>query len=873
MKRIKEILGLILAAAIVVTALSFAPTAVKTACSATVTSVSDDNALDYGLCDQIEGSQILHCWCWSFETITKEIPNIAAAGFTALQTSPINECKVGDDGQLQLMGNGKWYYHYQPTDFKIGNYQLGTLEEFKVMCETAKKYGVKVIVDAVINHVSSDMSVVSDNVKNIEGGAFHSNGYLNDLSKRETLTQQNLLGLHDLNTQNTNVQKYIQDYLVSCVEAGASGFRYDAAIHIELPSDDPAYASDYWPVVLNNGSEFQYGETCQGNVNAVRYSEYAKYMHTYAYNYGIQMRNLLSKNDLNAEKISNYLSEGVEASRLVTVVETHDTYCGEDSWTKLSNEDINLGWAVLVARESTTALYFARPAGSSTTDQWGNNLIGPAGDGNYYSDEITALNRFRNEMRGESEKLSNIGSGTSVLMIERGSKGAVIVNASEEAVEVNTSTVISDGVYTEHISGSSFTVKDSVMTGTVPARSVAVVYNSEFNYPAKTYFSYTGEEIHNGITLTVSTVDANSSYFTVNGLDKTEFTDSATIDLSSFAHGDSVTVTVYAENDAGTASESHTYTKIDTPIYDAETAVYFNNADGEYDKVYAYIYRSVDGESEEEYSWPGIPMKELDDNFYGYVLPDWDEMFIIYNDGKDKQIPENGGAYVLRKGEHKLYFSGSFTDYSSKGEVIANIYRSFDGDEYIYFDPEACGWFYNDSAYPIIKLENSEYSDMEKCITENGETLWRYKPLAGKYSSMTIARKASVGIYNAFTTDFSGDKNLYIADGNWNLGGKWSTFDGKLKDNSTTVPSNTLPDISEPESQPVTEPIVILLGDADENGVVNVKDATAVQKDVAGIKKLTDTGSDNADVNRDNIVNVKDATAIQKKAAGIIKDF
>ena len=47
---------------------------------------------------------ILHAWCWSFNTIKENLPDIAKAGFTIVQTSPANQCVVGEDGGLQLMG-------------------------------------------------------------------------------------------------------------------------------------------------------------------------------------------------------------------------------------------------------------------------------------------------------------------------------------------------------------------------------------------------------------------------------------------------------------------------------------------------------------------------------------------------------------------------------------------------------------------------------------------------------------------------------------------------------------------------------------------------------------------------------------------------
>ena len=61
----------------------------------------------------------------------------------------------------------------------------------------------------------------------------------------------------------------------------------------------------------------------------------------------------------------------------------------------------------------------------------------------------------------------------------------------------------------------------------------------------------------------------------------------------------------------------------------------------------------------------------------------------------------------------------------------------------------------------------------------------------------------------------------------------------------------------------------IILGDADMNGKVNVKDATAVQKHVADMQALTADGIIAADADGNTKINVKDATAIQKYVAGI----
>ena len=106
---------------------------------------------------------------------------------------------------------------------------------------------------------------------------------------------------------------------------------------------------------------------------------------------------------------------------------------------------------------------------------------------------------------------------------------------------------------------------------------------------------------------------------------------------------------------------------------------------------------------------------------------------------------------------------------------------------------------------------------------------------------------------------------------------------------STAVPETSVPASSEvvtsapassetPTTAPSTEEntdwiddtvITYVVGDADTNNIVNVKDATIIQKHTASILRLSEIGHLAAEVIYDGRVNVKDATAIQKWIAGI----
>lgn len=74
-------------------------------------------------------------------------------------------------------------------------------------------------------------------------------------------------------------------------------------------------------------------------------------------------------------------------------------------------------------------------------------------------------------------------------------------------------------------------------------------------------------------------------------------------------------------------------------------------------------------------------------------------------------------------------------------------------------------------------------------------------------------------------------------------------------------------------TSPGVAPDVALLGDADLDMNVNIKDATAIQKHAAKLLVITDLAFKCADVRPDNDVNINDATAIQKFAAGLSVDY
>lgn len=434
---------------------------------------------------------ILHAWCWSFNTIRENMKDIADAGYTYVQTSPANTCFVGENGGMQIFGDGKWYYHYQPIAWRIGNYQLGNRDEFKAMCDEAKKYGVKILVDVLPNHTAFDTTAVLPEFIEAVGGRdnlYHANGFneIKDYNDRYQCTTGAMGGLPDVNTENPDFQYYFMTYINDLIACGASGFRYDTAKHIGLPSDPldaKSKQNDFWDVAMgrkpikgitlaNKDNLFIYGEVLQDK--NVKEKEYAEYFGMCASNYGHSIRQIISNRKTTAKEVSNY-QHSVTPEKLTTWVESHDTYCNANESASLTDTQIRLGWAIITARQNGTPLFYSRPDGSTRDNYWGNNRIGAKGNDEFKHPEVVAVNKFRKAMHGQLEKIKVSADGT-IVEINRGNKGAVIVNLSQEPAQLSMKTTLADGTYKDRVYGNTFTVEKGIIKSSLRPETSYVIY-------------------------------------------------------------------------------------------------------------------------------------------------------------------------------------------------------------------------------------------------------------------------------------------------------------------------------------------------------------------------------------------------------------
>lgn len=430
--------------------------------------------------NDIQQGVTLHCWNWSFKNIEANMAKIAAQGYTAIQTSPIQAAKQRTNGSQTY----DWWVFYQPASFSIdnsGNSALGNKAQFKSMCDTAHKYGIKVIVDVVANHMGDNggnniSSAVIADLRN-DNSCWHDikmNTY--DYNKRYDVTQWCMNGLPDLNTGNSKVQNYVLGFLKECIDNGADGFRFDAAKHIETPDDSrDNCASNFWPTVINGAKNYAkskrgidlycYGELLDNPGGSLGVGSYTKYMSVTDNVWSNQVRNNVIGNH-NAGAFGYSYCKDAKASQLVLWAESHDNYV--DGSSGMNTQYINKTWALVAARSDAMALYLARPnnytqkLGTASVTGWANK-------------EVAAVNKFHTAFAGQGEYVSNENG---IAYVERGNSGVVLVNCGgSNSVNVAAHTM-KDGTYTDQISGSTFTVSGGRIKGSIGSTGIAVVYKA-----------------------------------------------------------------------------------------------------------------------------------------------------------------------------------------------------------------------------------------------------------------------------------------------------------------------------------------------------------------------------------------------------------
>lgn len=669
----------------------------------------------YGLKDNIQDGVILHCFDWTLADIQEEIPNIAKAGFTAVQTSPVHE-KAGK--------GSVWYDVYRPYDFKIGN-GLGTEADLKALCAKAHEYGVKVIVDVVANH--TDYSNVADRL--MDQGLYHKPFDVSNWNDRNQVTHGKI-GMWDLDTNNSTVQAIIKQYIQDLKACGVDGIRWDAIKHIGLPSE----GDSFMPNVVDQ-EMYNYGEILDGTGgdDKTLFPEYQTYMSITDNGYGNGFADSFAGGSINGS-VGNFNQRNAKTEKLVYWGESHDTYANDGGQSKNKSQNvIDRAYAVVAGNNGATALYFSRPAQKAKNDI----RFGDKGSVHFKDAEVAQVNYMHNACAGEPNYYvkgdgvcAQVRKSGAIIVLGRGSdRDVTVANGAGDG------NWLKSGTYKDMVGGGVFTVNASTISGHVGESGIAVIYNAgSIVLPPEVVFNPADGTAFSDETLTVTATPLNavSAWIQVNDGAKQDFTADKQFTVGAdVAYGKNVTITWGATDKEGkTETGSVTYKKVKAYVpalgkadeiscfletSNTAAAVYVWN-----NKVSPVIKYAGDWNDAINKKLPLVGKSVSGKNVFKWTYDGTETSaptHIIFLDGNGNKLTNNVDFV-----NHGYYVDGAYST------TVTKVHEDETVDpEYVYFD-NASNWenvycyFYNgttsSAAWPGVKMT------YDASASHNGKTGW-----------------------------------------------------------------------------------------------------------------------------------------------------
>lgn len=632
---------------------------------ALVTSLGAWSGNSYGIPDGIQEGNILHCFCWSADQIIAELPNIAEAGFGAVQVSPL---------QGNANAGAEWYYAYLPYDFCFkSNGVASSKAKLTELCTEAARYGIKIVVDVVANHVNK-ASGYHDTWWDSNGRVRWNGGI--DYSNRYSITHGQLGDYGDVNSESSEVQARAKAYVEELKACGVRGIRWDAAKHIGLPSE----GCDFWSTVASVSDMWNYGEILDnpgGDGNTLM-KEYTKYISVTDNGYSNSQCRSSVCNGTVPSSYAGWAAGTIADDKVVYWGESHDTYSNEShETTYISQDKIDRAWALGACRNGATSLYFSRP--SATT--YNAIKMGVKGSTHFTSKEIAAINHLRNAAVGCADYYT---ASNGVASITREGIGAAIIVGSGNSQSVSVTNgggYCPAGTYTDEVSGNTFTVTSTTISGQVGSTGIAVIYNGTASTePSMTLSPNGGTFTTETLNVTATLSNATSGYIKVNGGAQQSFTSTKTFTIGEGVdYGSTITVTWSATGDEGTKTGTVTFSKQEAP---AGYYVYFNNSSN-WTTPCVWAWSETINPCTNASKWPGDQMTLVSGNTYMWTAPDGKvPTQIIFSNNGSSQTSDldfvNGATYNP---------DGTYT-----GGGVTPTPTPSTGDITVYYDNSTSAW-------------------------------------------------------------------------------------------------------------------------------------------------------------------------------------
>ncbi|GAO10295.1 alpha-amylase family protein [Streptomyces lydicamycinicus] len=408
---------------------------------------------------------------WKYADVAKACTDeLGPAGYGYVEVSPASE---------HIQGN-QWWTSYQPVSYRIAG-RLGNRAAFASMVSACHGAGVKVVADAVINHMAAGSGTGTGGTKYTKydyPGTYQDQDFhgcrksISDYGDRNDVQTCELVGLADLDTGRDYVRTTIAKYLDDLRSLGVDGFRVDAAKHISA-ADLAAVKSKmrdpgYWVQEVIHGA----GE-------AVQPEEYTGNGDVDEFRYGHHLKSAFQGGSL--AQLKSVADGKLDSDKARTFVDNWDT---ERNGSTLTYKD---GAAYTLAN----VFMLASPYGSPNVYsgyEWSDKDAGPPSGNNGWTRQhakraVTGMVGFRNAV-GSAKLTDWWDNGGSAIAFGRDGKGFVALNNGAGELKQTFATSLPAGTYCNVVAaapsscdGHTVTVgEDGKARLSVPARGAVALH-------------------------------------------------------------------------------------------------------------------------------------------------------------------------------------------------------------------------------------------------------------------------------------------------------------------------------------------------------------------------------------------------------------
>ncbi|MBG0817691.1 carbohydrate-binding module family 20 domain-containing protein [Planomonospora sp. ID82291] len=452
---------------------------------------------------------IVKLWSWNWNSVARECTDVLGpAGYGTVQVSPPHDS--------MSRGGSVWWDVYQPARYTLTS-KFGDENAFRNMVRACHDAGVKVHVDAVVNHMTGQGSTSYGGYrfgKYDYPGLYSSWDFHNSPAcvieqedyKKDGWRVQNceLAGLADLDTGSEYVRDQIAGWLNRLTSLGVDGFRVDAAKHIP-PEDLAAIRSKL------TGSPYLHLEVIHGEGEKVQPGQYTGIGDVHEFVFGRTMKEQFTGQIKWLRTFGESWGLSVPGDRAVTFVDNHDTERNGSTLNHKYGDTYRLANVFMLAWPYGTPRVY-----SGFT--WSDSEAGPpSAGGGFVTDTDCGNGRwtcFHRQMTGmvgfhravAGTPVANwYDNGDNLIAFSRGSRGWVAINNQSGSVTRTFATGLPAGTYPNVAGSGSVTVDGGGDASvTVPAKGAVAIRLGTGPTPSPTPTA-TSDEIATSFNANVTT--------------------------------------------------------------------------------------------------------------------------------------------------------------------------------------------------------------------------------------------------------------------------------------------------------------------------------------------------------------------------------